>query len=114
MNPSSNPNLIYPGFPERSLKLFAIYQNENGLGLAGGPIWQDAFWLNFDQTIRLPSSTVWNFNCFYKTDSWEAMLSIENAFDEDYYLGSEPVFGANTLVTKAPDAEATLTVTLFF
>ncbi|MCZ6672723.1 MAG: hypothetical protein O7C75_07265, partial [Verrucomicrobia bacterium] len=114
VNPPSNPNLIYPGFPERNLKLFAIYQLENGLGFAGGPIWQDAFWLNFDRTIRLPSSTVWNFNCFYKTDSWETMLSIENAFDEDYFLGSEPVFGANTLVTKAPDVEGTLTVTIFF
>lgn len=114
VNPATNPNLVYPGFPEHNLKLFALYQLENGWGVAGGPVWQDAFWLNFDRTIQLPDSTVWNINLFYKTHSWEAMLSVENALSENYFLGSEPVFGANTLVSKAPEIEGMFTVTFFF
>lgn len=100
--PANNPDLVYPGSPQTVLKLLAVYEWENGFGLSGGPIWQDAFYLNFDRTIELPAATVWNLSLFYRQPSFEVLVGVENLFDEDYYLGSDPLFGANAVVTKAP------------
>jgi len=111
VEPTSNPNLEYPGFPPSSVKLLAVYRHPSGFGLSGGPIWRDEFWLSFDRTILLPDSLVWNFNLFYSTDNWEFNASIENAFSERYFLGGEPLFGANTVVTPAPEAKLKLTTT---
>ncbi len=113
-DPSKNPDFEYPGFPPQSVKLMAVYKFDNGFGFSGGPIWSDEFWLSFDQTILLPNSTVWNFNLFYQQESFEIFLAAENVFEERYFYGSEPVFGANTLVTQAPGLEAKLTVTWKF
>jgi hypothetical protein len=62
----------------------------------------------------LPSSVVWHGNFFYRAETWESMLSFENFTNEDYFLGAEPVFGANTLLTKAPGASARWSVTWRF
>jgi len=83
------------------IKLFAIYDFQNGFEVSGGPVWQESFYLNIDNTIKLPSALIWNFNLSYKTESWEFRASIDNAFEEEYFLGADPIFGANTLVSKA-------------
>lgn len=107
--PGGNPRLVYPGSPAQVLQLMAVYQWENGLGMAGGPIYQDSFWLNFDRTIKLPPALIWNMNLFYRQPRYEVMLAIENLTSEDYFLGADPVFAANTLVTKAAPVSARLT-----
>lgn len=112
--PAANPDLDYPGFPETQAKVLVVYQHTSGFGFSGGPIWSDAAWHNFDHTLRLPSSLVWNAAVSYRAGSWSAELSCENVTDEDYFLGFEPVFGANTLVTKAPGRVLRLTVTKGF
>ena len=112
--PAANPDLDYPGFPEKQAKLLAVWRHESGLGLSGGPIWSSASWHNFDHTLRLPSSIVWSAAISYRAARWSAELSCENLTDEDYFLGFEPVFGANTLVTKAPGRVARLTVAFEF
>lgn len=112
--PAANPDLDYPGFPEKQAKLLAVWRHENGLGLSGGPIWSGASWHNFDHTLRLPSSIVWNAAISYRAARWSAELSCENLTAEDYFLGFEPVFGANTLVTKAPGRVVRATVTVPF
>lgn len=112
--PTANPDLDYPGFPEKQAKLLAVWRHESGLGLSGGPIWSEESWHNFDHTLRLPSSLVWNAAVSWRATRWSAELSCENITDEDHFLGFEPVFGANTLVTKAPGRTTRLTVSFEF
>lgn len=112
--PANNPDLEYPGTPQTQVKLFVIYEFGNGIGVSGGPIWSEDYWHNFDHTLKLPSTTVWNFNAFYRVGAWDLMVSVENAFSEDYYLGADPVFAANTLLTKAPDATVKASVNFKF
>ncbi|MGB0370347.1 MAG: TonB-dependent siderophore receptor [Opitutales bacterium] len=107
-NPSANPTLESSGSPETTYKLFAVYDDLiwDGFGISGGFVYSESYWQNYDLTLRLPSSMVWSANIFYKTEAWEVMLSGENITDEDYFLGSDPIFAANTIITKAPGAEA--------
>ena len=112
--PAANPDLEYPGFPERQFKLLGVYRHSSGFGVSGGPIWSSAAWHNFDRTLRLPSSLVWSGAVSFRAESWSIELSCENLTDEDYFLGFEPVFGANTLLTKAPGRVARLTVGVEF
>ncbi|MEM7672258.1 MAG: TonB-dependent receptor [Verrucomicrobiota bacterium] len=107
-SPSANPSLESTGSPETTYKLFAVYEDLiwEGFGISGGFVYQDSYWQNYDFTLRLPSSMVWNANVFYKTPSWEVMVGVENLTDEDYFLGSDPIFAANTIITKAPGTEA--------
>ena len=67
-----------------------------------------------DRTLRLPGTVVWNLNATYDRGPWSTLLAVENAFDEHYFRGSEPVFGANTLITKAPGAQWRLSLTRRF
>lgn len=110
----SNTGFVYPGTPQDVVKLFAIYDFQNGFSVSGGPIWQDKFYLNIDNTIELPDALLWNFNVKYATETWELRASVENAFSEDYYLGADPIFGANTLVTKAMPATYSVAFKLKF
>lgn len=110
--PALNPALIYPGTPETQAKLLAIVELGRGFGISGGPIWSAGYWHNFDHTLRLPSSLVWNGSLFYRGGRFDAALWVENISGEDYFLGAEPVFGANTLLTKAPGRNARFSVTL--
>ena len=112
--PSANPDLVYPGTPETQTKLFARYRLPGGWALAGGPVFNAAYWHNFDHTLRLPATTIWNFNATYDRGVWSAMLSLENAFNEKYYIGADPVFAANTLITQAPGTQWRLSLTRRF
>ena len=113
--PSGNPNLIVPGAPETTLKLFVVTEFDNGLGFAIGGVHSSAYFHNYDRSLKIDSSTVLNANISYNAASWIAMLSLENLTGEDYFIGAEPVFAANTLITKAPDEiQGSLTVTVPF
>jgi iron complex outermembrane recepter protein len=112
--PEANPELVYPGTPQTQVKLFAMYTLNNGLGFSGGPIWSDAYWHNFDRTIRLPETIVWQGSVFYRRPTWEVALALENITDEDYFHGADPVFAANTVITKAPGFNGKLRVTVKF
>jgi iron complex outermembrane receptor protein len=111
--PNANPDLVYPGTPETQVKLLAIARR-GAWTLAGGPVWSAAYWQNFDHTLRLPASLVWNATLAWRNDRWEASLAVDNLTNEEYFTGSEPVFGANTLITKAPPRTLRLTVTRKF
>jgi outer membrane receptor protein involved in Fe transport len=108
--PSANPDLVYPGSPETQYKFFARYRLSPAWSVSGGPVLSEAWWLNFDHSLRIPSSIVWNFRLGYERGPWSAHLSVENAFNADWYLGSEPMFGANTLLTKAPGPQGRLSL----
>lgn len=111
--PENNPELITPGFPPMTAKLFAVVER-NGFGISGGPIYQEAFWLNFDRTIQLPEAIIWNASLFYRGETFEIRLRVENVFEEQYFYGSDPVFAANTLVTQAPGRDVKLSIRVGF
>ena len=108
--PNANPSLAYPGSPETQLKLLAITRH-GPWTLAGGPIWSAAYWHNFDHTLRIPSSLVWNATLTWRARQLEVSLAVDNLTNESYFLGAEPVFGANTLITKAPPRTVRFTAT---
>ncbi len=113
--PSNNPDLIMPGAPETTAKLFVSSSFENGFGLSVGGVYSDKFWASMDRFILVPSSVVINSNIWYDAGSWKAMLSLENITGEDYFIGADPIFAANTALSKAPDeVQARMTVTVPF
>lgn len=107
---ASNPDLVYPGLPETSAQLFAVWQSPGGWGLSGGPAWKSAFWGNFDRTLRLPPVLLWTANLFYRWKNYEVFLTGQNLTDERYFLGSEPVFSSNTILR--PGAGRSFKITL--
>ncbi|MEM8868122.1 MAG: TonB-dependent receptor plug domain-containing protein [Verrucomicrobiota bacterium] len=101
--PTDNTDLVYPGTPQQVIKLFALYEFGNGFSLNGSAVWQEEFYLDFDQQIELPDALIFSLGGKYATEKWELAATIENLSDEEYFLGSDPTFAANTLVTKAPE-----------
>lgn len=101
--PTNNPELIYPGQPQKTFKLFGLYDFMNGFSVNLGMEWQEEFFLDFDNTKLLPEATIFNTAVRYTSLNWEVTLGIDNLTDEDYFFGSDPIFAANTLVTKAPE-----------
>lgn len=101
--PTANPDLIYPGTPQKTFKLFGLYDFGNGFSVRAAAEWQEEFWLDFDRTKEVPDVWLISAGVSYSTEKWEAGVSFENLTDEDYYLGADPVFAANTLLTKAPE-----------
>ena len=109
-SPSANPELRLPGSPETTIKLFAVYEDLiwDGFGISGGFVYSDSYFHNYDQTLTIPSSVVASANIFYKQESYEILLGVENLTDEDYFIGAAPTFAANNLITKAPGVEGRL------
>jgi iron complex outermembrane receptor protein len=110
----NNPDLVTPGNPEVVANLFAVVNLPSGFGFSFGPTFRDGYWHNFERTVRLPKTMIWNGNVYYRADRWELFLAVTNIFGEDYFYGSDPGFAANTIITKAPGAEANLTFTFKF
>ncbi len=112
--PANNPDLRYPGTPESQAKVFAVYGGESGFGGSIGAVYSESYWHNFDRTIKLPSSTVFTASLFYRQPGYEVGILIDNLTDEDYFYGADPVFAANTLLTKAPERNYKFTFTYKF
>jgi iron complex outermembrane receptor protein len=112
--PPLNPRLIYPGTPESQAKIDVAWQATPAWGLAIGAVWSHAFYHNFERTLVLPASVVWRASVNWRHGPLNVRLSGENLFDEDYFLGADPTFSHNNLVTKAAPAEGKLTVTWAF
>lgn len=114
-NPTANPDLIVPGAPESVIKLFVSNSFTESIGASIGAVFSDSYWTSYDHNIKIDSSAVFNANVWYEAERWKAMLSLENLTEEDYFLGADPNFAANNLLTKAPeDIQAKLSVTIPF
>jgi iron complex outermembrane receptor protein len=100
--------------PQTQAKLFAIYTLDNGFGLSGGPVWSESYWHNYDRTIKLPSTIVVNTSVFFKRPTWDLTLPVDNLTNEDYFSGADPIFGAGTIITKAPEANYNVSYTYKF
>lgn len=112
--PSANPDLIQGSAPERTAKLFLVYEHTGGWGVGGGPVWRSGFWNNYDRTLWVDEVVLWNGQIFYEREAWSIRINIENLTDERYFLGAEPEFGANTLITQGPGRSYELSVRLAF
>jgi hypothetical protein len=112
--PALNPQLIYPGTPETQAKLDVAWQPTPAWGVSIGAVWSHAFYHNFERNLVLPESLVWRGSVHWRRGALDLRLSVENLFSEDYFLGADPNFSHNDLVTKAPPAEGKLTATWGF
>ena len=101
--PSANPERIVPGAPESVFKFFVKTDFSDKWGLAAGVVSSSTYWHSYDLNLRADAATVVNVNIMYRAKRWDAMLSLENLTGEDYYIGADPNFAANTLITKAAD-----------
>lgn len=114
-SPSRNPDLIMPGMPEMTAKLFVSTSFDNGWGGSLGAVYSDSFYASMDRFIVVPSSTVVSSNIWYDAETWKVMLSLENLLGENYFIGADPIFAANTAISKAPDeVQARVTLTIPF
>lgn len=107
--PALNPRLVYPGTPETQAKLNAAWQVTPAWSLSIGTVWSHRYYHNFERTLVLPSSVVWQGGVHWQSGRLELRLMVENLFSADYFLGADPTFSHNNLVTKAPSAQAKLT-----
>jgi iron complex outermembrane recepter protein len=112
--PALNPQLVYPGTPETQAKLDVAWQPTPAWGVSVGAVWNHAFYHNFERTLVLPESLVWRGSVHWRRGPLALRLSVENLFSEDYFLGADPNFSHNALVTKAPQAEGKLSATWSF
>ncbi|MCC5023156.1 MAG: ABC transporter substrate-binding protein [Candidatus Synoicihabitans palmerolidicus] len=112
--PASNPNFEYTGSPQTQAKLHTYFALPADFGFTIGLRWSNAYWHNFDHTLRLPSSLNVDASISWRRDDWDVALHGSNLTDADIYTGAEPVFAANTLLTKAPGPEAKLVLTRRF
>lgn len=112
--PALNPQLVYPGSPETQAKLDVAWQATPEWGFSIGAVWNHAFYHNFERTLVLPESLVWRASVHWQRGPFALRLGVENIFSEDYFLGADPNFSHNALVTKAPPAEGKLTATWSF
>ncbi|MEM0955160.1 MAG: TonB-dependent receptor plug domain-containing protein [Pseudomonadota bacterium] len=101
--PTNNQDLVYPGQPQKTFKLFGLYKFAGGFSANLSMEWQEEFFLDFDNTKELPEATIFNTSLRYTAERWEVAVGVDNLTDEEYFLGADPIFGANTLVTKAPE-----------
>ncbi|GAB5562722.1 MAG: hypothetical protein SynsKO_43690 [Synoicihabitans sp.] len=112
--PASNPDLEYPGSPQDQAKLHVSTALFAGFRLSTGIRWNDSYWHNFDRTMRLPSATIIDASLAWQSENWNVTLHGFNLGDADVFTGAEPVFGANTLLTRAPGPTAKLVVSRRF
>jgi iron complex outermembrane recepter protein len=108
--PATNPQLEYPGAPQTQAKLRVDFALTHGFHAGLAAIWSNAYWHNFDHTLRLPRATRFDATFGYKTENWSVTLLGSNLTDADLYAGAEPVFAANTLLTRAPGPATKLVV----
>jgi hypothetical protein len=97
--PVNNPELNYPGIPDSTYKMHLVWKS-GALQASLGGVYSRSTWLNFEQTLRLPSAWVMQAYLAYGLGAWQASLAVENLGDEEHFLGSDPLFASNTLVTK--------------
>lgn len=112
--PALNPQLIYPGTPETQAKLDVAWQPTPAWGGSVGVVWSHAFYHNFERTLVLPESLVWRGSLHWRRGPFSVRLSGENLSNTRYFLGADPHFSPNDLVTIAPPAAGKLSVTWDF
>ena len=110
----NNPDGLFAGSPQSSANLFASYDLGNGFEFSAGPRIRGSYYHNYERTLKLPSTVIWNANVAYNRGPIQVLLELTNITSEDYFNGSDPVFAANTIITKAPPIQGKLNFTYRF
>lgn len=110
----NNPDGLFSGSPQGSANLIASYDLGNGFAISGGPRIRGSYYHNYERTISMPSTVIWNGNVTYRHGPIQVMLELTNITSEDYFNGSDPIFAANTIITKGQPIEAKLNFTYKF
>jgi len=97
-----NPGMVFAGSPEVSTNLYSLFQPAEGWTWLLGVVWREAYWHNMERTIRIPSSIVWKTSLEWSSGPWTVRGRVDNLFDQDYWIGQEPIFASNTLIGHAP------------
>ncbi len=110
----NNPKGLFAGSPQSSANLFASYDLGSGWEISAGPRIRGSYYHNYERSLKLPSTVIWNANVAYNRGPIQVLLELTNVTSEDYFNGSDPVFAANTIVTKAPPIQGKLNFTYRF
>jgi hypothetical protein len=95
-----NPDLVLAGVPEQSAQAHLVWTPSPAWVISLGPIWRDAFYHDMQRAMRIPASVIWNASMKWEGERVWVRLTVENLFDEAYWIGQEPVFSAGTLVLQ--------------
>jgi iron complex outermembrane receptor protein len=107
---ANNPTRRFPGSPEQSAHVQARIRLTDKVSFNVGPVFRSSFWLNFEHTLRVPSAVMWNGGLDYRHGAFAARLDATNLFSERTFLGSDPNFASNAIVTPAAPLEYRLSV----
>lgn len=107
----NNPDTILAGSPEAVGSLVTSIELPAHFTLSLGPTFRSAYWHNFEHTLRMPSSLVWNSSLAWRRGPLALLIEGTNLTNENWFYGSDPMFAANTIVTKAPLREGKVSVT---
>ncbi|HEY1111280.1 MAG TPA: hypothetical protein VGE76_21665, partial [Opitutaceae bacterium] len=107
----NNPDTILAGSPETVGSVVTSIELPANFTLSLGPTFRSAYWHNFEHTLRMPSSLVWNGALAWRRGPIAVLIEGTNLTNEDWFYGSDPMFAANTIVTKAPLREGKVSVT---
>ncbi len=107
----NNPDTILAGSPETVGSLVTSITLPAHFTLSLGPTFRSAYWHNFEHTLRMPASLVWNGSLAWRRGPITVLVEGTNLTNEDWFYGSDPMFAANTIVTKAPLREGKVSVT---
>ena len=110
----NNPDGLFSGSPQGSANLIVSYNLGNGFGISGGPRIRGSYYHNYERTLSMPSTVIWNGNVSYRRGPVQVLLEVTNITSEDYFNGSDPIFAANTIITKGQPIEAKLNFTCKF
>jgi iron complex outermembrane receptor protein len=110
----NNPKGLFAGSPQGSANLIVSYDLGSGFEISGGPRIRGSYYHNYERTIGMPSTIIWNGNVSYRRGPISVLLELTNITSEDYFNGSDPIFAANTIITKGQPIEAKLNFTYKF
>jgi outer membrane receptor protein involved in Fe transport len=95
-----NPEMVFAGMPEVTANFHLAWQVTDNWQFSGGPIWRDGYYHDMERALRIPSYLLWMAQVRYDANNWWVRLHVENLFDEEYWIGQEPVFSAGTLILQ--------------
>lgn len=110
----NNPDGLFSGSPQASANLIVSHDLGNGFEISGGPRIRGSYYHNYERTISMPSTIIWGSNVSYRRGPISVLLELTNITSEDYFNGSDPIFAANTIITKGQPIEAKLNFTYKF
>ncbi len=105
-----NPDMVFAGLPEVTAHMYAAFKLPYGFQVSGGPIWRDGYYHDMQRAMRIPSYMLWAAQLRYDAQDWWIRIHVENLFDEEYWIGQEPVFSAGTLILQGSARRWQITV----